>query len=149
MIIRRADSREPADCALWAEMLARLHGGTAAEFAMEVPGWFTLDEPMLCWLAFTGNGQPIGMIDARKRNYAEDAPNLVAAYVEDLWVEPAHRGQGVARALLGAVEAWARNAGLDWLGSDTAPDNAASRAFHRAAGFTEIEELVVFGKPLV
>ncbi len=90
----------------------------------------------------------IGLIDARVRNYAEGAPQLRAAYVEDLWVDPAQRGAGVARELLRAVEDWARGEGLDWLGSDTWPDNSASIAWHQANGFAEIERLVVFGKPL-
>ena len=88
------------------------------------------------------------MIDARVRNYAEGAPNLRAAYVEDLWVEPGHRRAGVARALLAAVENWARSQQLDWLGSDTTPDNRLSRDWHRRMGFEEVEQLVVFGKSL-
>ena len=51
------------------------------------------------------------MIDTRIRNFAEGAPNLRAAYVEDLWVAPEHRGKGIARQLLGHVEQWARGRG--------------------------------------
>ena len=48
----------------------------------------------------------------------------------------------------GAVEDWARAQGLNWIGSDTEPDNARSRAFHKALGFDEVEKLVIFGKSL-
>ena len=41
-----------------------------------------------------------------------------------------------------------RNKGQNWLGSDALLDNARSHAWHIAAGFKEIERIVVFGKPL-
>lgn len=131
-------------------MLAKLHRpwGNEAEFLDEIPGWLSLSEPMVCWLAFSDEGEPIGMVDARIRNYAEGAPDLYAAYVEDLWVEEANRREGVASALLSAVEAWAREQGLNWIGSDTQPGNELSRQWHAAAGFAEVEQLIVFGKSL-
>jgi aminoglycoside 6'-N-acetyltransferase I len=137
-----------ADHAVWARLLSRLHAGTAeAELRDEVGRLAALDDPYVGFLAFAGD-TPVGLIDARVRNYAEGAPDLRAAYVEDLWVEPGFRRAGVARALLAAVEDWARGQGLRWLGSDTEPGNRASRGWHAAAGFREIEQLVVFGKPL-
>ena len=144
--VRRATEPEYP---VWAEMLAALHPGQSARaFLTEIGDLVALPEPYVAFLAFDDAGHPIGMIDARLRNYAEGAPRLRAAYVEDLWVEPDARGCGVARALLVAVESWARAQGADWLGSDTTPDNHASRAWHRAAGFAEVEQLVVFGKPI-
>ena len=145
MIVRQATS---ADHPMWAAMLAKLHDGDEAEFLDEIPGWLALSEPMVCWLAFEDGDEPIGMVDARIRNYAEGAPNLRAAYVEDLWVEPSCRRRQVATALLAAVEAWGRSHGLDWIGSDTDLHNDVSRAWHEAAGFEEVERLIVFGKPL-
>jgi aminoglycoside 6'-N-acetyltransferase I len=130
-------------------MLARLHTDQGVEdFEREIAAFTKLPEPYVCFLAFSDDREPIGMIDARVRNYAEGAPNLRAAYVEDLWVDPEHRRAGVARALLGAVEGWARAEGVDWLGSDTTPDNQLSRDWHRKMGFDEVEQLVVFGKRL-
>ncbi len=147
MIVREAG---PADHATWAAMLAKLHApeGDAAEFLAEIPDWLAFEQPMICWVAFSDDGVPVGMIDARVRNYAEGAPDLQAAYVEDLWVEAEHRRTGVAAALLLAVEQWARAQGLNWLGSDAEIGNRLSRQWHAAAGFMEVEELVVFGKPL-
>ena len=145
MIVRQAAESEHA---IWARMLARLHGGNEAEFLAEIPAWLGLREPMACWLAYTDDGVAIGMVDARVRNYAEGAPDLCAAYVEDLWVEEGHRRQGVATALLAAVEDWARAQGLNWIGSDTEIGNDLSRQWHSAAGFRELEQLIIFGKPL-
>jgi len=130
-------------------MLAKLHPwGDEAEFIADIPSWLALAEPMVCFLAFTDNGEAIGMVDARVRNYAEGAPDLRAGYVEDIWVEQAHRRSGAGMALLAAVESWARREGLNWLGSDTELGNDLSEAWHTAAGFEIVERLVIFGKPL-
>ena len=72
----------------------------------------------------------------------------MAPYVEDLWVHPDHRRQGVAALLLQAVEHWARSEGFSWLGSDARLDNDESHDWHRASGFEETGRVVVFGKPL-
>ena len=131
-------------------MLARLHDDlSAGEGEQELARFTLLPEPYVGFLAFNDEGDPIGMIDARARNYAEGAPNLRAAYVEDLWVEPDYRRQGIAQHLLKAVEEWARAEGLDWLGSDTTLDNQKSVEWHLGRGFEEIERIVVFGKRLV
>ena len=121
LIVRRATA---ADFPTWANMLSRLHTDLcAAEFEDELARFADLPQPYVGFLAFTDDGEAIGMIDARERNYAEGAPNLSAAYVEDLWVEPDHRRQGVAALLLQAVERWAREEGFDWLGSDARLDS--------------------------
>jgi aminoglycoside 6'-N-acetyltransferase I len=146
LIVRRAT---PADHPTWAAMLARRHDDLSeAEAERELARFTLLPEPYIGFLAFTEGGGPVGMIDARVRNYAEGAPNLRAAYIEDLWVEPDFRGQGIARRLLEAVEEWARAEGLDWLGSDTTLDNRSSVGWHLASGFDEVERIIVFGKPI-
>lgn len=137
------------DFPIWANMLSRLHTEPSeAEILREIVGLVKLPEPYVAFLAFDADGIPLGLLDARVRNYAEGSPDLHAAYIEDLWVEPHARHLGVASALLAAVEEWARDKGLRWLGSDTSPDNEASQAWHAAAGFHEVYRLVVFGKPL-
>jgi aminoglycoside 6'-N-acetyltransferase I len=149
--VRRA---EEADRDTWAALLAKLHPETsAAEFRAEIEQLVQLPEPYVAFLAeeiglAEENGTTVGLVDARVRNYAEGAPNLRAAYVEDLWVAEDRRGKGIAGLLLAAVEEWARGQGLDWLGSDTWPDNAVSIRWHERNGFAEVERLVVFGKPL-
>jgi aminoglycoside 6'-N-acetyltransferase I len=146
LIIRRANE---ADWPLWAALLAKLHPDQgAAEFEDELAILTALPDPYVGFLAFAPDGKPAGMIDARVRNYVEGAPDLRAAYIEDLWVEPEYRRSGVAKSLLNAVELWARNEGMIWLGSDTPPDNLQSQEWHLAAGFNVVERLVVFGKRL-
>ena len=100
------------------------------------------------FVAEDGDGSLIGFVEVGRRSYAEGGPDGPAAYVEAVFVEAGHRRRGVARALLGAAERWGRSHGLNWLGSDALLDNEVSHAWHRAAGFAEVERLVVFGKPI-
>ena len=137
MIVRPA--RE-ADFAAWAAMRQRLWPDCE-------PDELRREQP-LCGLVAEAEGRLIGFAEASVRDYAEGAPPGPAAYLEGIWVEPQWRRRGAARALLAAVEAWARREGLSHLGSDALLDNEASHRWHAAAGFGEVERLVVFGKPL-
>ena len=105
-------------------------------------------EPPLIGLVAEADGRLVGFAEASVRDYAEGAPAGPAAYLEGIWVEPDWRRRGVARALLGAVEGWARREGLTHLGSDALLANETSHRWHAAAGFAEVERLVVFGKAL-
>jgi aminoglycoside 6'-N-acetyltransferase I len=128
-------------------MLAKLHPNqSAGEFEAELELLTRLPEPYVGFLAVTDREAPAGVIDARIRNYAEGSPGLHAAYVEDLWVEPEFRRRGIAKQLVAAVEDWAVEQGMAWLGSDAELDNQTSHRWHRATGFEEVERLVVFGK---
>lgn len=93
-------------------------------------------------------GALIGFIEIGVRSYAEGGPDGPSAYVEGIYVEANHRRRGVANALLAAAEQWARAEGFTYLGSDALLDNDLSHAWHKAAGFAEVERIVVFGKSL-
>ena len=57
--------------------------------------------------------------------------------LNDLFVDPAARRGGVARALLEAAAAFAREDGAAGLSLETTRDNDAARALYRAAGWNE------------
>ena len=137
MIVRPAAA---ADVPAWAAMRLRLWPDCEPEELQR--------EPPLLGLVAEAEGRLIGFAEASVRTYAEGAPPGPAAYLEGIWVEPEWRRRGVARSLLSAVEAWALGQGLSHLGSDALLDNEASHRWHAAAGFGEVERLVVFGKPL-
>lgn len=142
MIVRPAAE---ADFPAWAAMRRRLWPeGDPDELEREL----ARPDPALLGLVAEEDGRVIGFAEASVRNYAEGAPGGPAAYLEGIWVEPERRRRGIGRALLAAVEGWARRQGLDWLGSDALLDNALSHRWHRAAGFEEVERIVVFGKRL-
>jgi GNAT superfamily N-acetyltransferase len=65
-------------------------------------------------------------------------------YLEDLFVEPAHRGKGIGKALLARLAAIAveRDCGrLEWAVLDW---NASSIAFYRALGATAMDDWTAF-----
>ncbi|MEQ7873652.1 GNAT family N-acetyltransferase [Sphingomonas sp. ASV193] len=145
LTIRRASE---ADFPAWADLLTRLHPAIpASEFTADIAWWKASGDPFACFFA-EAEEAIVGFIDARVRGYVEGAPGGRAAFVEDLWVDEAHRRSGIAAALLDAVERWACDLGLAWLGSDTVPENTASQRWHLAHGFSELERLVVYGKSL-
>jgi GNAT superfamily N-acetyltransferase len=51
-------------------------------------------------------------------------------YLQDLYTDPAARGRGVARALIGAVERWARDRGCGRLYWHTQAGNTTARALY-------------------
>lgn len=57
--------------------------------------------------------------------------------LNDLYVDPAARRNGVARALLDAAAHFARDDGAAAISLETMQDNAAARALYRAAGWQE------------
>lgn len=67
-------------------------------------------------------------------------------HVETLAVSPAMEGQGLARALLDAAEAWARSRGHDFITLTVFDGNRRARAFYDRRGY--IAETVTMRKPL-
>jgi GNAT superfamily N-acetyltransferase len=62
-----------------------------------------------------------------------------ACEIKRMYVAPQARGQGVARRLLGALEAAARELGYAIARLDTGPDQPNARALYESAGYAEIE----------
>ena len=65
-------------------------------------------------------------------------------YLEDLYVQPAHRGAGLGRALLARLAAVCAERGLARLEWSVLDWNAPSIGFYRALGATEMDEWTVF-----
>jgi len=61
------------------------------------------------------------------------------AHLQELYVVPARRGQGIGRTLLEATMAAARAAGATGIDLNTGETDTAARALYEAAGFTNRE----------
>ena len=61
------------------------------------------------------------------------------AYLQELYVVPAHRGQGIGRALLEATMDAAREAGATGIDLNTGSTDTAARMLYISAGFTNLE----------
>jgi ribosomal protein S18 acetylase RimI-like enzyme len=62
------------------------------------------------------------------------------AHVYQMWVEPAHRGRGIGRALLEAAIAWAPTRGARRVTLGVTCGNTAASRLYAAAGFMPIGE---------
>ena len=100
------------------------------------------------FMAFA-DGRPVGMIEARLREYGEGCETSPVGYIEGWFVDEHMRGKNnIAGALVNAAENWARGKGCVEMASDTWLDNAASIRAHHKLGYEEAERLVHFVKKL-
>lgn len=100
----------------------------------------------LAWFRDDGHGRyPIlvaeldGTVAGWARLYAWSNRCAYAGAAENaVYVHEAHRGRGVGRALLGALQVQAPQRGIRVLIARVVEGNAGSRALHEAAGFQTI-----------
>ena len=94
------------------------------------------DEPVFALLA-QGEGRMLGI--AHFLHHRSTTRLGLSCYLQDLYTEPAARGQGIARALIEAVCDAARGAGIDRVYWQTHESNATARRLYdrvaRHAGF--------------
>lgn len=69
-------------------------------------------------------------------------PNLFAGTIVSLWVDPAVRGRGIARALKMRGEDWARSIGLDNLQTAVHRNNQTMLKINQKSGFLETQILM-------
>ncbi|WP_108124260.1 GNAT family N-acetyltransferase [Saccharospirillum mangrovi] len=89
--------------------------------------------------------QPIGLIEGQIRR-GDDAQ--LYGHVEGWYVVDAARGKGVGGKLMDALSQWFLHHHIRTLFSDTIPDYPLSPAAHRAAGFEEVDRIIIFRKRL-
>jgi ribosomal protein S18 acetylase RimI-like enzyme len=128
-----------------AEAVARLLHDFQEEFDEPSPGVEALTEryedlirnrDMTVLLA--GDG-PDGFAQLRYRPWVYSAGPNAHSYLEELYVVPSLRGQGIGRALLeGALET-ARGEGATHMELGTGETDTAARALYESAGFTNRE----------
>ena len=92
--------------------------------------------------------KPVGMIEARIRDYGEGCETSPVGYIEGWFVQEDHRGKGIAGALTQAAENWAREKGCSEMASDTWLENEVSIRAHLKMGYVEVERLVHFVKQI-
>jgi aminoglycoside 6'-N-acetyltransferase I len=95
------------------------------------------------------SGRVVGFIEVGLRSHADGCDTRQpVGFVEGWYVEPAHRGTGVGRALMSKAEDWARAQGCRELASDTWIDHEPSQRAHEALGFEVVDRCVNFRKAL-
>lgn len=81
-------------------------------------------------------GTIVGFASVKERDHFT---GLRLAYVGELAVAELSEGRGVGRALMAAVEAWARERGLARILLETGAANTEARAFYARLGFEDSE----------
>ncbi|MGW3994327.1 GNAT family N-acetyltransferase [Amycolatopsis sp. NPDC004772] len=109
-----------------------------ASFETTAPGWATWDEdhlPAHRFVALDAAGDVLGWTAVS----AVSSRCVYAGVVEhSVYVDPTARGRGVGHALLDALIGSTESAGIWTIQSGVFPENTASRALHRRAGFREL-----------
>lgn len=120
------------------------------EHAGEIARYFEgpTENPAEVFLALDETGQALGFCELSIRLYAESCYSGRVAYLEGWYVDPEHRRSGIGRALIEAAANWGRTQGCTEMASDTAIENDASAAAHRAAGFDETNRVITYRKAL-
>ncbi|WP_447746670.1 aminoglycoside 6'-N-acetyltransferase [Pseudomonas nicosulfuronedens] len=141
---------EAGDLTDWVDLRLQLWPGDHTEaFFAEARDILEQSQRFGAWLARDEQGRALGLAEASVRsdyvNGTEGAPVL---FLEGIHVRADARRQGVARALVSAVEAWGIARGCVDFASDAVLDNTVSHALHRALGFVETERVVYFRKPI-
>ncbi len=72
--------------------------------------------------------RPVGLIGAQQ-------DNAETVYLYSLWLDPAARGQGLARPLVAAAVDWARDRRARTVTLRVAADNAVARGVYESLGF--------------
>lgn len=83
-----------------------------------------------------------------RRDYVEGTESSPVGYLEGIFVAEEHRHRGIARQLLAACEAWAKDRGCREFASDCELTNAESLKFHLGMGFEEANRIICFTKRL-
>jgi ribosomal protein S18 acetylase RimI-like enzyme len=81
------------------------------------------------------DGEPVGMASGVR------ATDDSAAEVISMWVSPAARGRGVAKALVNEIAHWAQDMGIRVLRLSVAEGNSAASALYQRCGFRFTGEL--------
>ncbi|CAN5221981.1 N/A [soil metagenome] len=136
--IRRADAGDAA-------IAARLLKDFNSEFDDPTPGvefltrrYHELLSSDALAVFFAGPVEdPLGF--AQVRLLPAVTSDALGASLEELYVVPPRRGEGIGRALLEATMAYAREAGADHIDLNTSEDDHAAMALYESEGFTNRE----------
>ncbi len=135
-----------ADDAAWRMLRCRMYSQhDVAELVGEMADLCTQPARYGQFVALADHGDSVGFVEVSLRSdCVVGASTSPVAFLETIFVVPAARRLGVARALVEQARAWGRARGCTEFASDALLDNVASHAMHRALGFEETERVVCF-----
>lgn len=111
--------------------------GTFYRIVQPEPAAFTAPAGVFLVLS-DGSGSPVGCGGVRRIPAPASEPNVVRYEVKHLWVQPAARGQGAGRALLGELERRAAEFGATEVVLDTNAVLTAAGHLYTTSGYRSI-----------
>ena len=81
-----------------------------------------------------------------RSDYVNGTDTSPVVFVEEIYVLPEYRKQGIAREFISFAEKFTNENGFTQLASDCLIGNTASEQFHKSCGFEETERVICFVK---
>jgi aminoglycoside 6'-N-acetyltransferase I len=132
----------------WVRLRDALWPGSLADHDAETRDYFATRATTPIVFVAEVDGRVVGFLELDYRKYAAGCTSSPVPFIEGWYVEPAHQGKGIGRALVEAAEARARAEGHDEMASDAEVDNADGIAAHLALGYEEVERVVCLRRSL-
>lgn len=130
----------------WLRLRDAVYTGLDRAFHQHEMEIYSRDPDKTCLVACTDEGTVCGIVELSQRNVVDGCLTSPVGYIEGIYVEPACRGQGMARLLIEHAVAWCRGRGCRELATDAELDDEAAQRFHRHMGFEETYRIVEFRK---
>jgi aminoglycoside 6'-N-acetyltransferase I len=134
--------------ATWRRLRGALYTGLDARFHDEEMGWLFQSKEAASFLAWSKNGDAIGLLELSLRNFVDGCIGSPVGYIDGIYVEPSCRGQGLGPQLIAYATDWFRARGCKDMATDAEIENAAAQDFYRQLGFSERWHVVGFTKSL-
>ncbi len=137
-----------SDSTALAEMASHLWKNSSREQLQAEFSRIAESDDAVCYLKYCGTVL-IGFAQCGlRRDYVEGTSSSPVGYLEGIYIKEAYRNRGYAAELLDACEAWAQEKGCAEFASDCELDNTDSYLFHMAMGFSEVNRVICFTKPI-
>lgn len=102
------------------------------------------DDDWFCYFLTDDKKQHIGMIEMSSRNIVDGCLSSPVAYIEGLYIEEQHQGQGIGKQVIDTLHIWCRKKGFTEIAADTELDNVNAQKYFNAVGFKETYRVVEF-----
>jgi GNAT superfamily N-acetyltransferase len=89
-----------------------------------------------------------GFVEVGTRSISDGCDTSPVGYIEAWYVDPDLRRSGHGKSLLDAAESWSASRGYREMGSDALLENHVSHSAHKAAGYEEVDKVVVYRKTI-
>jgi aminoglycoside 6'-N-acetyltransferase I len=140
MIIRKVEAGDREE---WLRMRLELWPDSSAEKEGEeidtMLAGYPLPTSMAAFVAVRPEGGLCGLAEVSIHESAPGCTTDRVGFIEAWHVDEDYRRQGLGRALIERIEAWARAAGCREMASDTTPFFPLSPAAHAALGYEEVQ----------